>query len=102
MKIRDDVKYADVQGRLKARGIRQPSEETIALRKKIGEIEAGKQNGFLLELEKGETLQQIRPRIAAAGKILNMPIRTETRDDDQAIWIWKEAGERQPRRRRAK
>lgn len=67
-----------------------PTTEAIvtALEEKRSAGLYGKDNGFLLELEGGETLAQIRPKLATAGKKLTATLGSETRQDERALWIW--------------
>ena len=99
-KINTKVSYEEA-GRMKARGMRQPSETTRAIesavRDKLDAKEFGKPQGFLLELDPGEELKSVRPKVGGVGKKLEVTLGTETREDDRALWIWVQAEGRIPR-----
>ena len=98
------VKITDkpnLEGRsFKSRGLgREASELTRMIQDKIGGLKVGRTNGVLLELEPGEDLKNIRPKIAAAAKKYKYVIRSETLDDESGLLVWRDHGEWQPRPR---
>jgi hypothetical protein len=103
--IKTDVSYRDIADRMRARGGRKPSETRRmieeAVLEKIREGQFGKDNGFLVELDSGEELKSIRPKLSAAAKSLTVTLGSETQDDERAIWVWVVAEGRRPRQPRA-
>jgi hypothetical protein len=92
------VKITDkpnLEGRaFKSRGAgREASELTRMIQDKVGSLKAGRNNGFMLELEAGEDVKNIRPKVAAAAKRYKYVIRTETLEDDSGLLVWRDHGE---------
>jgi hypothetical protein len=102
-KVNTKVTYEEA-GKMKQRGMRQLSETTraieAAVRDKLEAREFGKTKGFLLELEPEEQLKSVRPKVGGVAKKLEVTLGTETREDDQALWIWVQAEGRVPRQPR--
>ena len=92
------VKITDkpnLEGReFKARGIgREASELTRSIQDKVGGLKVGRNNGFMLELEPGEDMKNIRPKIAAAAKKYKYVVRSETLHDESGLLVWRDHGE---------
>ena len=85
----------NLEGRtFKSRGLgREPSELTQMIQDRVGGLKIGRNNGFLLELEPGDDLKNIRPKIAAAAKKYRYVVRSETLHDESGLLIWRDHGE---------
>jgi hypothetical protein len=101
------VKITDkpnLEGRtFKTRGLgREASQLTLMIQDKVGSLKVGRNNGVLLELEEGDDIKNLRPKVAQAAKKYKYVIRTETLDDESGLLIWRDHGEWQPRPRTKK
>src|ERR1700704_4605936 len=101
-KIKKGVQYHQVASGMKSRGLgREPHPTTKEIeggvQEKLTERQFGKDNGFLLELDTGEDVKNVRPKLMSVGKKLMITLGSETQADERAMWIGLVAEGRQPR-----
>src|SRR5207248_256438 len=101
-KIKAGVQYHQVASGMKSRGQgREPHPTTKEIeggvQEKLNDRQFGKDNGFLLELDQGEDIKNVRPKLMSVGKKLMITLGSETQADERAMWIWVVAEGRQAR-----
>lgn len=101
-KIKPDVQYHQVASGMKSRGLgREPHPTTKEIERgvqeRLNDRHFGKDNGFLLELDEGEDIKNVRPKLMAVGKKLIVTLGSETQQDERAMWIWVVSEGRQAR-----
>src|SRR5260370_28833323 len=101
-KIKAGVQYHQVASGMKSRGQgREPHPTTREIeggvQEKLKDRQFGKDNGFLLELDEGEDIKNVRPKLMSVGKKLMITLGSETQTDERAMWIWVVAEGRQAR-----
>ena len=101
-KIKQGVQYHQVAAGMKSRGQgREPHPTTREIeggvQEKLNDRQFGKDNGFLLELDEGEDIKNVRPKLMSVGKKLMITLGSETQADERAMWIWVVAEGRQLR-----
>ena len=99
-KIKPGVQYHQIASGMKVRGLgREPHPTTKEIeggvQERLNDRQFGKDNGFLLELDEGEEIKNVRPKLMAVGKKLMATLGSETQADERAMWIWVVAEGRQ-------
>jgi hypothetical protein len=101
-KIKQGVQYHQVASGMKSKGQgREPHPTTkeieSGVQERLSDRQFGKDNGFLLELDEGEEIKNVRPKLMSVGKKLMITLGSETQADERAMWIWVVAEGRQAR-----